>query len=286
MPKRISVIIPTYRDWERLALCLKALRGQTLSQDDFEVIVVNNDADGNEPALNELPGNCIIAHEPRPGSYSARNRGLALACGEYVAFTDSDCIPASDWLDRGLQLLKANPGSRVTGPVPIFREPNSGYLAHLFEAHTAFPQRLYVEREQSCVTANLLVARDVFDRVGLFNDSLFSGGDFEWNRRASALNIPILYDDKLAVHHPARRTMAEILSKQRRVAGTHARDKDVSSPRYILRKLAPPLRVTFSRNPQLPYQLATVYMILWATQIAAVYEFILVRSGIKLPSRT
>lgn len=51
----VSIIIPTYRDWERLALCISALDKQTYSKDLFEVIIVNNDAQDQAPSNYYLP---------------------------------------------------------------------------------------------------------------------------------------------------------------------------------------------------------------------------------------
>src|SRR5688500_8808816 len=221
--KHVSVIIPVYRDWSRLALCLDALERQTLGSDAFEIILANNEPDGDCP-LARLPANARFVDEPRPGSYAARNAAIATANGRVLAFTDSDCVPDPQWLERGLELLAAEPGTRVTGPIPVFREPGSSYLAFVYDFHTAFKQAQAVAKG-SCATANLIVARNVFDQVGPFNPALVSGGDTEWGERAHRAGVPIRYDERVRVAHPARRTLAEIIRKKRRVAGSEAQRK-------------------------------------------------------------
>jgi GT2 family glycosyltransferase len=278
------VIIPVFQDWDRLAQCLEALQCQTLPASEFEIIIANNEPGGGS-AMVRMPSNATIVHESRPGSYAARNRAVAAARGEYLAFTDSDCVPEPRWLEQGLAALKVNEGARVTGPVTLFREPGSGYHAYLYEANTAFPQRDYV-REGHCVTANLLVARSVFDRVGPF-DEVLSGGDTQWNLRAQRLGVPIIYDEAVAVGHPARKSLGSILRKRRRLAGTRARTATIKFAPFVLARMKPPLRrFRLLRDRKLALKdAATVAAMMWLVGLNEASEFVLVRMGLKRPNR-
>lgn len=70
---KISVIIPTYNDWDNLSLCIESLKKQTLNPNLFEVIIANNNSDGTVSSLIlPLPFFVRIIHEPQPGFYSAR----------------------------------------------------------------------------------------------------------------------------------------------------------------------------------------------------------------------
>lgn len=279
----ISVIIPVYRDWERLAVCLEALERQTLAPDRFEILVANNEPEPRAP-LGRWPSNARMIHEPRPGSYVARNAAVAASAGRYLAFTDSDCQPEPQWLASGLALLEAHPDVRLTGPVEIFREPGAGYYAYLHDHHLDFLQREYIALG-ACATANLMVARSVFDRVGRFEE-YYSGGDFVWNKQARAAGVPILYDASVCVRHPARRRIREIFRKRRRTAGSTRRH--ISTHRYVLQRLKPPLRRLFMlRRERVGWKNAIVlFLILWAARLLQAQELILVRLGIKKPSRS
>ena len=289
-PRQVSVIIPVYRDWARLGSCLDALARQTLDADAFEIVLANNEPDA--PCLLErLPANVRIVDEARPGSYAARNTAIAAAAGRVLAFTDSDCLPDPGWLERALRLLEAEPGLRVTGPIPVFREPGSSYLAFVYDFHTAFKQAQAVARG-SCATANLVVARDVFDRVGLFNADLVSGGDTEWGERAHRAGVPIRYDEGVRVAHPARRSLAEIIRKKRRVAGSEAQRKSYPTFWYVLFKLLPPFhnysRAVFAtrRGPVRPLDRFMLFFVHWAGGIVEAQEFLFVRRGWKRPNRS
>jgi GT2 family glycosyltransferase len=279
----VSVIIPVFQDWRRLGLCLEALERQSLAAAEFEIIVANNEPNDDHPAVC-LPANVQIIHEPRPGSYAARNAAAAIASGEYLAFTDSDCIPDPDWLRNGLAALKANPGARIAGPVSIFREEGSTYYAYLYDLHTAFPQREYVASGVS-VTANLLVPRSVFERVGRFEER-FTGGDIEWNRRAQAAGVPLVYGDDVLVRHPARRDLAAIFKKRRRAAGSSRFEN--SDFRFILERLKPPVRRFFRlRRQRVAWREALlVVSIHWLARVIQAQEFSLIRLGLRQPNRS
>ena len=90
----ISVVIPsTLERRDTLEKCLASLA--RLEYPDFEVIVVDNRPAGAPPV--ELEGARVVA-EPRPGISAARNRGLAVARGEIIAFTDDDVVVDPKWL--------------------------------------------------------------------------------------------------------------------------------------------------------------------------------------------
>jgi GT2 family glycosyltransferase len=290
MPVKVSVIIPVFQDWDRLALCLDALERQTLEAREFEIIIANNEPVGRARPLR-LPANAQTVHEPRPGSYAARNRAVALSQGRFLAFTDSDCVPRPQWLESALAILEAEPAARVTGPIPVFREPGTNRFVYVYEFHTAFRQELAVGLGK-CATANLLVARNVFDAVGPFNGTLASGGDTEWGERAHALGVPIRYDARVAVEHPARRSVAEIIRKKRRIAGSLAQRKSYPAWRYFLYRLLPPFRhyyrnfIGFRRGPIRALDIVVLFFLHWLGQLAEGQEFLFVRKGWKSPNRS
>ncbi|WP_129793642.1 glycosyltransferase family 2 protein [Sphingosinicella sp. CPCC 101087] len=284
MSTLFSVIIPIYRDWGRLALCLAALERQTLPLDRFEILIANNEPDGKFP-LAHIPSNARIVHQPRPGSYAARNAAVAAAQGEYLAFTDSDCIPDPKWMANGLAALRANPGARVTGPIAIFREAGSSYYAFLYDLHTAFPQSTYVSHGQ-CPTANLLVEKRIWEKVGPF-DECFSGGDTLWSQRAQKIGVPLMFDEKVAVGHPARRSVADILKKGRRVAGSMAKDRRAPPYRFFFGRLKPPRpsKLPFDRNRLGLRDWLALFLIFWTKGAVEAVEFGSVYVGLKLPNR-
>lgn len=215
----ISVIIPVFRDWDRLALCLKALEKQSIPSSLFEIIIVNNDASHCLPEYS-LPHNCVIEHEMQPGSYAARNQGISVARGSIFAFTDSDCIPHPNWLEAALDCFDNHPEwSRIGGAIELFfKDSASPTPSEMYETLVAFPQKSKVE-SGCAVTANMIAKKFVFERVGLFNSNLRSSGDSEWGNRANTAGFNIGYGPKVVVKHPARNKVSELVNKTRRIQG-------------------------------------------------------------------
>ncbi|GAA4903516.1 glycosyltransferase [Mucilaginibacter defluvii] len=219
----VTVIIPTFNDWDRLALCLRALERQTYPADRFEIIVANNNPVDIVPEGYNLPANCQVITEAKPGSYAARNAALKIAKGDILAFTDSDCIPYDDWISTAVNHFDNHPQCyRIGGSVELFYQSAKLTKAELYESVFAFNQERYVNVEGTSITANMFTRRKVFDAVGDFNDTLMSGGDYEWGVRALKGGFGIDYVPELVIKHPARHDLKEIADKARRVGGGQA----------------------------------------------------------------
>lgn len=224
----VTIIIPTYKDWERLNICVAALQKQTYPKDRFEVIITNNDPSDPRPAQFVLPENFSIIDVVKPGSYAARNAGIRLAKGEIIGFTDSDCIPARDWIQNAVQYFLDHPScSRIAGHISIFYHHKQPTSAELYDSMYSFRQKRYAEEKGTCVTGNMFTYKVVFQKVGLFNEKQFSYGDLIWGQQAHRAGYPIHYVRKVVVQHPAR-SMRELVKKERRLgggAGIHKRGK-------------------------------------------------------------
>lgn len=217
-----SVIVPCYRDWPRAAACLQCLSQQTLPRDQFEIILINNDP--NDPAPPDfhlaLADHILADHIldcATPGSYAARNAGLAIAKGNYLCFIDADCLPRPDWLAQLLAAFDAG-AARVAGRVEVFHQTIPPNSVELYEGLTAFPQDVYAAYGWAA-TANMAARADVFLAVGPFAANLRSGGDKEWGQRAAAAGVPIVYCADAVVAHPSRPRFADLAQKARRVEG-------------------------------------------------------------------
>src|SRR5690606_11988558 len=214
---KVSVIIPTYKDWDRLGYCLKSLSKQTIHPYLYEIIVVNNAPDDRVPHSLVYPINLKVIHEKSPGSYAARNSALKIARGEIIGFTDSDCIPDKNWITNAVEFLEKNDSvSRVIGPVRIFSKRSRPSAVELYDSVYAFPQNECV-RNGWAVTANLFTYKKVFKDVGHFNSGTMSGGDLEWGIRAHQKGYKIAYFEDVIVNHPARDTYRSLFSKAKRV---------------------------------------------------------------------
>lgn len=291
----VSIVIPTFKDWERLALCLRALAGQRYPEKLFEIIVINNHATDGIPAGFDLADNCRVIRETTPGSYAARNAAIRVAKGEILGFTDSDCIPDGGWINNAVDYLQENKScSRIAGKISLFYQADKLTPVELYEQVYAFNQDIYVRKDGTGVTANMFSWKYVFDHVGLFNEQLMSGGDYEWAIRAKTSGYKIDYAEKVLVHHPARFRMKELICKAKRVGGGQAfflnghRTYRTDSFARFLYDLRPPLkslRLIRSKGKKLSFrQKIIVGAIRYYLSVIGAYEKLKVQTG-KEPNR-
>jgi glycosyltransferase involved in cell wall biosynthesis len=211
----VSVIVPHYDDLASLDRCLAALRAQTYPAERFEIIVADNMSPVGADAVAQLIGDrARLVSVAERGAGPARNGGVAAASGEIYAFTDSDCIPAAEWLAEGVAALGRSDfvggGMRV-----LVSDPTHVTAAEALELVFAFDNQAYVERKGFTVTANLFCPAAVFAQVGEFRVGVSE--DIEWSHRAREAGFGIGYAPAALVAHPARRDWNELSAKWRRL---------------------------------------------------------------------
>lgn len=230
-PPFVSVIIPVYNDRERLTTCLHALQKQTYPPDRFEVLVVDNGSTEPISPVVEAFSQARCLHEPEPGSYAARNRGIAEARGDVLAFTDSDCVPSEGWIEQGVKTLLSEPNvGMVAGKVELFaQDPARPNVYELYDRLYYLDQQAALKRGHYGATANLFTSRSVVGELGAFDGRFKSGGDSEWGRRVFRHGYKQLYAESARVGHPARNALSQLHRKTVRITGG-LRDRDARRP--------------------------------------------------------
>ncbi|QCU73136.1 glycosyltransferase [Pseudoalteromonas distincta] len=244
----VSIIVPVYNDSESLIKCIESLLEQDISNE-YEIIVVDNGSHNfntYSAEINKKYPSVILLQELSPGSYAARNKGLSIAKGKVIAFTDSDCIAHKSWLSTAIKRLQKV--DMVGGRIEVFyKDPQNPTSVELYESVFAFDQKSAVARGHS-VTANLLVKKIVIDKVGVFNSKTFSGGDIEFTDRANKAGFKIDYSEDAMVYHPARRKYSEYQNKLRRVIGGQfvlKHENDIFMNNFTLKALIKDLLAPF-----------------------------------------
>lgn len=211
----ITVIIPHYDDLENLSRCLEFLQVQTLERSRYEIVVADNNSSCGLTAVEAAcQGIALVVTAQKKGAGEARNAAVVAARGEMLAFIDSDCRPAPEWLERGIAALA---GTDIVGGRVIVSVDDRMRLtaAEAYETVFAFNNRLYVNDHGFSVTANMFTRRDVFLRVGPFRTEVSE--DVDWGHRAVALGFRLRYVADAVVSHPARREWSDLIRKWRRL---------------------------------------------------------------------
>ena len=231
MSKMFSVVIPHYNDEQGLFKCLNALNIANNRSLICEVIVVDN---GSAEKLNTIEYNSInlpikFVEEHKAGSYCARNTGLRLAKGKFIALTDCDCIPDRDWLSCAASTFEDISIDRIGGAIEFYFKRCEPNIYEIYDSIFNLRQQHHVARG-TAVTANLIFRRELLASVGFFDDTKLSGSDINWGIRASKLNKKIVYVENCKIRHPARSSWTQISKKKRRVSAgfyEHASLNDV-----------------------------------------------------------
>ena len=121
---RVSVIVPAYNAANTLGDCLAALLDQSVGREQYEVIVVDDGSTDRTAELARARGVQVIRQEQR-GAAAARNRGAHQARGETLLFTDADCQPAHDWIEK---MLAPFARDEVAGAKGVYRTKQRGLI--------------------------------------------------------------------------------------------------------------------------------------------------------------
>ena len=163
-PPDISVVVSTYQRSSRLPGLFEALGAQTL--DNFEVVMVDNgSSDDTEATLHKLVETTsmnvkAVRVERNRGPAAGRNAGWQQATAPFVAFTDDDCLPRAQWLERGLAAIRNNNAVVAGMTVP----------EHLPTIAGPFSRTGYPENAQWLATCNVFYRKDDLELVEGFDE--------------------------------------------------------------------------------------------------------------------
>ena len=187
----VTVVIPTWNREDLLPRALTSVARQTRPPE--EVLVVDDGStDGTEGMIRrQFPGVRYLRQENR-GVAAARNRGIEVARGDWLAFLDSDDEWLPEKLARQLDALRERPEFLLchTNEVWIRR----GKRVNAMKKHAKSGGYIFNECLPLCVISpsSVLAHRNLFERVGLFDEALPACEDYDLWLRVTASH-PVLY---------------------------------------------------------------------------------------------
>ena len=217
-----SIIIVTYNQAHLLKRALQALASQTVH--DFEVIIIDDGSTDTTGRVCRETSSLLpnfhyhyLGLKSEKGLGSCRNLGIKASSGDFLLFTDSDCVPEPNWVEKMKFALERK--VIVAGAV---RSPTSDYflLCHNFAQFHCFLPENKAGPIQYIAGANMGMRKFILEKTGLFEEGCNMAEDMEWLLRARINGFqPIFEPDAMTNHLPeARSNLWPIL----KYAVTHA----------------------------------------------------------------
>ncbi|MDX2098610.1 MAG: glycosyltransferase [Leptolyngbyaceae cyanobacterium bins.59] len=214
----ISVIIPAYNAEKTITETVQSVLSQTFT--DFEVIVINDGSqDDTLEVLSTIQDDRLrVISQVNGGAQKARNRGIQAATGAYIALLDADDLWTRDKLATQIKALEEDPTAGVAYSWMNRIDEQGHFLRrgsyHRFSGNV-FAHLLLIDFIEN--GSNPLIRTQAFDEVGLFDETLSCGQDWDmWLRLAARYPFVVIP----SVHTLYRKTPNSISSKlEQREAG-------------------------------------------------------------------
>jgi hypothetical protein len=200
----VTVVIPSHGRPDGLTTVLDALAAQTLPRERFEVVVAHTygpDTAGRVLDQHDLARAGLLRHiavDPSAARATRqRNLGWRAARTDLVAFTDDDCRPTPEWLERLVERALEYPGAIVQGTTrPDPRDHDAFAATHVRTIWVESPGR----NTQTC---NILYERALLERIDGFDETFPApaGEDVDLALRAQETGAPLVGAPEAVVHH-------------------------------------------------------------------------------------
>jgi hypothetical protein len=195
----VSVIIPVWNGADFLAEAIDSLLAQNYPQ--LEIIVVDDGStDALAAAIDALPVQLRVLHQPNSGPAAARNLGLRAASADIIGFLDVDDLWPAGKLAAALAWLAAHPACDVViGLAQLMERLPGGDYHFVGSPDDSFPHYI----------GAALFRRSVFERVGTFDPLLRFGEDIDWFTTAKHAGARIDRLEMVSLHvrrHPGNST--------------------------------------------------------------------------------
>lgn len=204
--KIVSVICPIRNEEKYINACLQSLVEQSFDQDKMEILVVDGMSDDRtREIVREFQGkydNIKLFDNPQMIVPSALNLGISSAAGKYILRMDGHAKAAPDYVARCVEALESNDAAGVGGPIISVNDSDTGKAIALAMSSPfgVGNSRFRTSGNEECFVDSVAFPaykRDIFDKVGLFDEELVRCQDDEFNFRIRHFGGKILLTPKI-----------------------------------------------------------------------------------------
>ncbi len=178
----ISVIIPSYNRAQLLPRAVNSVLEQTLPAQEI-IIVDDGSTDNTAETLTKQFPQCRYIEQPNQGVSAARNRGIEVATGEWLAFLDSDDEWLASKLEAQRNLLQHHPEIKICHTEEIWIR--NGKRVNQMKKHTKSGGHIFQNCLPLCVISpsSVVIHRSLFAEIGTFDEDLPACEDYDlWLR--------------------------------------------------------------------------------------------------------
>ena len=208
----VSVIIPTHNRAGFLGRAIESVLSQSYAN--FELIVVDDGSIDETQSLLASYGTALPSlRQENCGPAAARNAGISAARHSLLAFLDSDDQFTKNKLELQVSAMEAQPELLISHTQETWFR--NGHHLNQKKRHTKEGGDLFARSLELCVVgmSTVMARRELFDRVGLFDESFPCCEDYELWLRASAAHPFLLVDAPLTVKHGGREDQVYVQCK-------------------------------------------------------------------------
>jgi glycosyltransferase involved in cell wall biosynthesis len=247
---QVSIIIPTYNSEEFISEALDSVKNQTFQ--DFEIIVVD---DGSSDSTREIvkghPTNPKLLEQKNSGPASARNRGIGLAHGKYVAFLDADDLWCSTKLEKQIARFESDNTLGMVFTENYLFDSRGTFLDSLDKAHLLMKGVVAqnILHHSGVSTPTVMVRKSVLDEVGGFEESLRHAEDDNlWIRITAQYPVALIDEPLVGVRDHSKRTTRN---------NSLSLSSDIANVTLLQTKYGPKVSETIA--PALPRKLSAIH---------------------------
>jgi len=264
MKKKYSIIIPTYNRAVLLNELLESLVLQEIKPHNFEILIIDNNSTNDvkkqlEDFKVKYPQLSFIKYikESKAGLAHAWNRGVKESQGELLVFFDDDVTLHQDYFKILVEGLKS-PIKNITGGghiSPVFESQKPAWINKFIMpvfAEINLGERSRFPKNKYPFGTNMLISKDVFDKVGLFKEDLFENNENivpgllekDFFNRVRNHKIPVYYFHDLVVWHfipeekLSQKYVQENIIEAAKIRKEIAKEKGIFSYLFLLLKEA------------------------------------------------
>lgn len=235
MPSAVSVIVPVRNEASSIESTLRSLLTQDFPRARFDVIVADGGSDDDTVRRvrclqGEFP-NLKLAYNPIRFSSGGRNAGVRLATGDVAVIVDGHChVPDQNYLTNLMSAFETSQADCLGRPQPL-DVPNptafqsavavarASRLGHNPESDIYSDRAKFVEPQSTAVAYR----RDVFHRVGMFDERFDACEDVEFNQRVHDAGLTCYFSPAVKIVYHPRKTLKGLFTQLSRYGAGRAR---------------------------------------------------------------